>query len=179
LRLTGSGKGERDVPLISIRTSGFVARIRTQYREHCGTISSFPSSPIFSLFLFRSHSRNSHNRLFVMIVIDTHPDHQHTLRLDTPFPALQEYADGLDLEKMDSMEHGHIPFVLLLIRALKVFRVSPPSVPRKGKPGGGMGSLSFLRADLRCDLSRAVLGGERFGPTSLCGSGQVQGDLVT
>jgi amyloid beta precursor protein binding protein 1 len=56
-------------------------------------------------------------------VIDTHPDHSHTLRIDTPFKALEDYALGLDLESMDSMEHSHVPYVLLLVRALRTFEV--------------------------------------------------------
>lgn len=110
-----------------------------------------------------------------MIVVDTHPDHQHTLRLDTPFPALQEYADGLDLEKMDSMEHSHIPFVLLLIRSLKAFRVSPPLFSANERSVQRLRILCFSYGVVV--LKRAVLGGERFGPTSLRRSGQVQGDL--
>lgn len=61
-----------------------------------------------------------------MTVIDTHPDHSHTLRIDTPFQALEEHALGLDLESMDSMEHSHVPYVLLLVRALRTFEVSLP-----------------------------------------------------
>lgn len=50
-------------------------------------------------------------------VVDTHPDSSHTLRVDHPFPALEEYASKLDLDAMDSMEHSHVPFVVLLVRA--------------------------------------------------------------
>lgn len=50
-------------------------------------------------------------------VVDTHPDTTHTLRIGSPFPALEAYARSLDLEHMDSMEHSHIPYVVLLVRA--------------------------------------------------------------
>ena len=60
-------------------------------------------------------------------MFDTHPDHSHTLRIDTPFKALEDYALSLDLESMDSMEHSHVPYVLLLIRALRAFEVGPGS----------------------------------------------------
>ncbi len=49
--------------------------------------------------------------------MDTHPDTTHTLRIDQPFRALERYARELDLESMDSMEHSHIPWVVLLVRA--------------------------------------------------------------
>ncbi|KAK1925463.1 putative ubiquitin-activating enzyme subunit [Papiliotrema laurentii] len=80
-----STTGGPDIPLISIRNSGFMGRISIQLREHC--------------------------------VVDTHPDSTHTLRIDQPFPALEAYARDLDLDSMDSMEHSHIPFVVLLVRA--------------------------------------------------------------
>jgi amyloid beta precursor protein binding protein 1 len=36
------------------------------------------------------------------------------LRLATPFPALIEYCDEVDMRKLDSAEHGHVPFVVIL-----------------------------------------------------------------
>lgn len=53
-----------------------------------------------------------------MKVVDTHPDTTHTLRIDQPFPALEQYARQLDLDSMDSMEHSHVPWVVLLVKAL-------------------------------------------------------------
>lgn len=52
-----------------------------------------------------------------VLVIDTHPESSHSLRVDQPFPALEEYARKLDLESMDSMEHSHVPYVVLLVKA--------------------------------------------------------------
>jgi len=57
-------------------------------------------------------------------VIDTHPDHAYTLRIDQPFEQLEKYALELNLDEMDSMEHSHVPYVILLIRALRIFEVS-------------------------------------------------------
>lgn len=79
-----------DIPLILVRSSGFIGEMRLQYREHC--------------------------------VVDSHPDTTHTLRLDRPFEALRTYATGLDLEAMDSMEHSHVPYVVLLVRALETYK---------------------------------------------------------
>ncbi|KAJ9125424.1 hypothetical protein QFC22_000385 [Naganishia vaughanmartiniae] len=55
-------------------------------------------------------------------VVDTHPDSTHTLRLDRPFRELKDFALGLDMDAMDSMEHSHIPYVILLVRALEKFK---------------------------------------------------------
>ncbi|KAJ9128204.1 hypothetical protein QFC24_000496 [Naganishia onofrii] len=79
-----------DISLITVRNSGFVGKMRVQYRQHC--------------------------------IVDTHPDSTHTLRLDQPFQELKDFALGLDMESMDSMEHSHIPYVILLVRALERFK---------------------------------------------------------
>ncbi|WVQ61992.1 uncharacterized protein L199_000125 [Kwoniella botswanensis] len=57
-------------------------------------------------------------------VVDTHPDTTHTLRLDSPFPSLEQHARSLDLSAMDSMEHSHIPWVILLVRAASIWKES-------------------------------------------------------
>lgn len=57
-------------------------------------------------------------------VIDTHPDTTHTLRIDAAFPALEEYASSLELNGLDSMEYSHVPYVVLLVKALGVWRSS-------------------------------------------------------
>ncbi|EIW72572.1 hypothetical protein TREMEDRAFT_58742 [Tremella mesenterica DSM 1558] len=76
--------GGPDIPLIGIRSSGFIGRVEIQLREHC--------------------------------IVDTHPETNHTLRIDQPFPALEEYAVNLDIDGMDSMDYSHIPWVVLLVR---------------------------------------------------------------
>lgn len=44
------------------------------------------------------------------------------LRIDAPFPALQEYADEWILdEKIDSMSLSHCPYAILLFKALQDF----------------------------------------------------------
>ncbi|KAE8542925.1 hypothetical protein D1P53_000988 [Cryptococcus gattii VGV] len=57
-------------------------------------------------------------------VVDSHPDTTHTLRIDEPFLALEQYARSLDLANMDSMEHSHIPWVVLLVRAASLWKES-------------------------------------------------------
>ena len=60
----------------------------------------------------------------IEVVVDCHPDSTHTLRIDAPFPALEAYAKGLDLESMDSMEHSHVPWVVLLVKAASIWKDS-------------------------------------------------------
>jgi len=95
--------GGPDIPLVLIRSSGFIGRIEIQVREHCGM---------------------SVKDCTLILVVDSHPDSTHTLRVDTPFPALEAYAKGLDLESMDSMEHSHVPWVVLLVKAASIWKDS-------------------------------------------------------
>jgi amyloid beta precursor protein binding protein 1 len=60
----------------------------------------------------------------ILSVVDSHPDSTHTLRIDAPFPALEAYAKGLDLGSMDSMEHSHVPWVVLLVKAASTWKDS-------------------------------------------------------
>lgn len=91
----------RDIPLLAIRNSGLVGRLEVQFREHCG------ECPVMH--------RLCH--LLILLVNDTHPDTTHTLRIDRPFPALKKYARSLDMDKMDSTEHSHVPWAILLVKA--------------------------------------------------------------
>jgi amyloid beta precursor protein binding protein 1 len=57
-------------------------------------------------------------------VIETHPENASDLRLDVPFPAMLEYVATFDFENMDSAEHGHVPFVVVLQHYLQVWKTS-------------------------------------------------------
>ena len=94
--------GGLDIPLISIRNSGFIGRVQVQLQEHCGTY----------LVLCIPMDNPAHR----CSVVDTHPDTTHTLRIDQPFPALEQYARELDMDAMDSMDYSHVPWVVLLVR---------------------------------------------------------------
>ncbi|KAI5831997.1 hypothetical protein K523DRAFT_370965 [Schizophyllum commune Tattone D] len=52
-------------------------------------------------------------------VIESHSETMPSLRISKPFPALLEYAESLDFDKMDSTDHAHVPFVVILVRALE------------------------------------------------------------
>ncbi|OBZ77300.1 NEDD8-activating enzyme E1 regulatory subunit [Grifola frondosa] len=51
-----------------------------------------------------------------------HTDAIPTLRITRPFPALLQWARDLDLENMDPTTHAHIPFVIILVRAVDLWR---------------------------------------------------------
>jgi amyloid beta precursor protein binding protein 1 len=56
-------------------------------------------------------------------VCETKPDNDlGDLRLNDPFPELRRYADSVDVDAPDDADHAHIPFVIILIRALDKFR---------------------------------------------------------
>lgn len=55
-------------------------------------------------------------------VITTHSDNAASLRIDKPFPALLAHAFSLNFDKMDVTDHGHIPFVVILVRVLQEWK---------------------------------------------------------
>ena len=56
-------------------------------------------------------------------VIESHPDNYHEdLRLDNPFPALQRYANSIDLEGADNTKHGNVPYLILLLKYLEQWK---------------------------------------------------------
>lgn len=61
-------------------------------------------------------------------VIETHPDNEQTdLRLDVPFPSLAEYLDSFDIDAVDLKDHGHIPWIVILYKAVKKWQTSHQS----------------------------------------------------
>ena len=69
--------------------------------------------------------------LMPSIVIESHPENAQSLLIDKPFPALLEYATSLDFENMDVTDHGHVPYVFILVRAMEEWKktVGPALVP--------------------------------------------------
>ncbi|KXN85116.1 NEDD8-activating enzyme E1 regulatory subunit [Leucoagaricus sp. SymC.cos] len=51
-------------------------------------------------------------------VIESHSETTPSLRIDKPFPALLRYAQSLDLNALDPTDHGHVPYVILLVKAM-------------------------------------------------------------
>ncbi|KAG1898773.1 uncharacterized protein F5891DRAFT_1190564 [Suillus fuscotomentosus] len=57
-------------------------------------------------------------------IIESHSETSPSLRIDKPFQALREHALSLEFDNMDSTEHGHIPYVVILVRALEDWKKS-------------------------------------------------------
>ncbi|EIM83859.1 uncharacterized protein STEHIDRAFT_123436 [Stereum hirsutum FP-91666 SS1] len=70
-------------------------------------------------------------------VIESHSETTPSLRIDKPFPALLEHATSIDFDNMDPTEHGHIPYVIILVHAMdkwkKVHDGKPPQTYEEKK----------------------------------------------
>lgn len=56
--------------------------------------------------------------------VETHPANTIDLRAKEPFPALLDYVNALDFDVADSLEHGHLPAIAILVRALEDWKAS-------------------------------------------------------
>jgi amyloid beta precursor protein binding protein 1 len=58
-------------------------------------------------------------------VIESKPDNTiPDLRMAVPFPELKTYADSFDLASLDDHKFSHVPFVVLLVKAVQAWRKS-------------------------------------------------------
>lgn len=68
-------------------------------------------------------------------IVDTHPDEFATtdLRLLSPWPELQAFAAEMtrNIETMDDHEHGHLPYVAILLHFLAKWKESHGEYPKK------------------------------------------------
>ncbi|KAF1773492.1 NEDD8-activating enzyme E1 regulatory subunit APP-BP1 [Phytophthora cactorum] len=55
---------------------------------------------------------------------------RHELRLSTPFPTLRKFADSFALKSLSTIEHAHVPFVVLLLQAMKKWKEAHNGKPR-------------------------------------------------
>ena len=44
-------------------------------------------------------------------------------RVGNPFAELISFSDSFDLDVMSEIDHKHVPYIMLLIKALKVYRI--------------------------------------------------------
>jgi len=70
-------------------------------------------------------------------IIESKPDNPNDdLRLSTPWTELSEYAASFNFEEMDSAEHAHIPYVIILLQAIEKWKAEhggavPSTMPEK------------------------------------------------
>lgn len=68
-------------------------------------------------------------------IVDTHPDETATtdLRLLSPWPELEAFATEMtrDIDHLDNHEHGHLPYVVILLHYLRAWKDAHGDYPRK------------------------------------------------
>eukprot|EP01121_Diplochlamys_sp_Union-15-3_P010281 TRINITY_DN2876_c0_g1_i3.p1 TRINITY_DN2876_c0_g1~~TRINITY_DN2876_c0_g1_i3.p1 ORF type:complete len:267 (+),score=46.41 TRINITY_DN2876_c0_g1_i3:55-855(+) len=56
-------------------------------------------------------------------VIESHPEFSRSdLRISSPFPEFVSFADTFDLDKLGSYEHSHLPFPVILYKAISLWK---------------------------------------------------------
>lgn len=56
-------------------------------------------------------------------IVESKPDNpSDDLRITSPFPTLKQYAESVNLDTMDSTEHSHTPYIVLLIKYLEQWK---------------------------------------------------------
>lgn len=71
------------------------------------------------------HLRTSNASLtLLLVVIESHSETAPSLRIDKPFPSLLDHALTLNLDALDPTDHGHIPYVVILVRAMEEWKKS-------------------------------------------------------
>jgi NEDD8-activating enzyme E1 regulatory subunit len=53
--------------------------------------------------------------------VDNPPD---DLRINNPWPELQAFTASIDLDSLNSADHGHVPYVVILIKAVEKWRAA-------------------------------------------------------
>ncbi|OHF01429.1 ThiF family protein [Colletotrichum orchidophilum] len=102
-----------------------ITALEAYSREHKTPLIAIHSAGFYSYFSTRLPS--------IYPIVDTHPDVTAItdLRLVTPWEELEAFAERLtkDIESLDNHEHGHLPFVVILLHYLKVWKLSHNSMP--------------------------------------------------
>ncbi|CAG8628129.1 5614_t:CDS:2, partial [Paraglomus occultum] len=106
------------VPLVVVRSTGFIGYFRIVKQEHTSEYDR-----IQNLFVVVVGCSLVTGFWFTNAqVVETHPENVIDLRLDKPIPELEAYAQTFDFEGMDNMDHGHIPYVVILVKYLNQWK---------------------------------------------------------
>ncbi|ODV80847.1 uncharacterized protein CANTADRAFT_25220 [Suhomyces tanzawaensis NRRL Y-17324] len=63
-------------------------------------------------------------------VIETHdPSRLYDLRIDCPWPELQEHADSIDLNSLSDQDHAHVPYIIIYIKVLQAWKQEHNNLP--------------------------------------------------
>jgi hypothetical protein len=85
-------------------------------------ISTSKSMNIQVHISLQSYSR--HSRSHTPLVIDSHPEIAPSLRIDKPFPALLEHSQNLNLDALDDTDHGHVPYIYILVKVMEQWKAA-------------------------------------------------------
>ncbi|KAM3961493.1 nedd8-activating enzyme E1 regulatory subunit APP-BP1 [Aphomia sociella] len=84
-------------------------------------------------------------------IVETHPENeQPDLRLDVPFQTLSDYLNSFNIDTIDLKDHGHIPWIVILYKAVKKWQINNPnSWPMSRKEKNEIKNLiqEFIRKD--------------------------------
>ncbi|ORX50586.1 hypothetical protein DM01DRAFT_1325015 [Hesseltinella vesiculosa] len=80
-------------------------------------------------------------------VIESHPENAVDLRLTQPMDELAAYAASFDLDAMDQTDHGHVPFVVILLQFVEKWKKE-----HDGKPPKSYSERNELKAQIRAAM---------------------------
>lgn len=104
--------------------------------DHLKVLHDYGNKNLTPLFAIHSVGLYSYFRISLpgsFPVVDTHPDETATtdLRLLSPWPELLEFSREMtkDIDTMDNHDHGHIPYVVILLHYLEKWKETHGSFP--------------------------------------------------
>lgn len=68
------------------------------------------------------------NAALSSLVIDSHSEEKTSLRVDKPFPSLLEKSKSINFESLTQADHGHVPFVYILVQAAEKWKETVSSI---------------------------------------------------
>lgn len=64
------------------------------------------------------------------VIVESKPDNfVEDVRLDEPFPELQDLASSIDLETLTKQQHSHVPWIILMLKFLDRWKGVKHSLP--------------------------------------------------
>ncbi|KAI1176679.1 hypothetical protein F4777DRAFT_597263 [Nemania sp. FL0916] len=121
-----------------------IATIESHASQHQTPVVCIHSAGFYSYFRFSLHG--------TFPIVDTHPEVEKTtdLRLLQPWPELSAFSEDMvrSIDTLDDHEHGHLPYVVILLHFLERWRRS-----HDGKNPTGLKEKK--------EFSKLVLGGSR------------------
>lgn len=104
--------------------------------DHLKVLQDYGSQHLTPLFAVHSVGLYSYFRISLpgsFPVVDTHPDETATtdLRLLSPWPELLEFSREMtkDIDTMDNHDHGHIPYLVILLHFLEKWKETHGDCP--------------------------------------------------